>query len=832
MKNIPYITLIEAPFGYGKSFTVNKYIKQYNILRVHYIHNEDLFFNSLINSFNTNKFDCPISEQFIDWYKFFNNLKYELILVIDDIDEIKDNNAIKFINFFIKNQSKNVFFILSSSIKLNLLENIQLLSNCLYMDSKALILLEKDFKSLFTNNKLNLNKNDIDFFYKSKGWAILIELYLQYKKNNINQNELNKYIELSCENLLKDINNFFSSDSEELLKSRLIDKKNLSNIIFDYLSKQNKSYFEYWLYIAINKSENVEKSIVYLQRAIKVCLKQNKVSKILEIYNRLINFYTINSDYKSVDLTLNECDKYLKISNEKEICVYLYLKANRLRQLQKYNESIKLLEEIINKISDNELILKFQTKAYVLYGLIEYQIGDYSKTREYYQKALYLSMGEQNFILKTEIDIMLAFLDAWEGKNTGLLDEKVIDLIETFPLKDQPMIWLNLAFYWILGEKIDIDFVDLILNKIEEINKTLNFNFLNPLIADIKARLLRFKGDYDTAFYYHKLALNSLEKDSFEYSHAELNMSLSLIKIGNLKDAQVLINSVYNDSIKNKSLGLAKEAEILMNQILPNKNKILNNIFVKNSDNLKNNNINFESDRKIRFELFGAFNTYLNEDIIKWSRKKCKNLIIQLLFNNKGIHREYLAEILFPDDDNSLKNLDVHIHSIRKIFDKDKNKDNSIIIFQNSSYFFNKNIIYTSDITDFDYNYNLWLKEDNSDKKNNISKNILDLYKGDLLPEIDFAEYYLAERVDYRKKIINVLKYMLNLKENIDFLCTKLIEIDPYTQDNFYLVMSLIFHDKKLLKTIYKKYLNIAKNDLNIEPSVEIVELYNKLLIK
>jgi tetratricopeptide (TPR) repeat protein len=834
IQKIPYITLIEAPFGYGKTFNVNKLSSIYKVLKINYLHQNDNFINSLISSFHINKFDCPISSQLTDWFKYFKSLKHELILVFDDFDKINDYKAIEFINFFISNTTSNIYFIISSSVKLNLDENIALLHNCKYLNQNNLIFNDVSTKELWNEHKLKFSKNDLDFLHKSNGWSIAISLYLQFRKNQITSEQFNSLINQSIKNLFKDINNIFSDKNNILLERNLIEKKYLSDLVFEHIAIENKNYFEYWLYISLFKSNSVEQSIIYLQRALKICLSNKKKNEILKIYNRLINFYTINSEYKNIDSIIIQAENYITFSNQSDLSVYMYLKANRMRQINNYDESIKLLEYIINIDDDAPILLKFQTKSYVLYGLIEYQKGNYSLTRNYYQKAIYLAEGEKNVVLKTEIEIMLAFLDTWEGKNINILNESIIDIVDSFSLKDQPMMWLNLAFYWILGEKINIDFVELILNKIETINKTLNFNFLIPLIADIKARLLRFKGEYESAFYYHKIALNNLEINSFEYIHAQLNMGLSLIKISNNKEAENLINNVYKNAIKSNSLGLAKEAEILLRQINPNTN-IDNKDIQKNQISSNHSNTieeKIEINNEISFEFLGAFNVFINQKNVKWSRKKAKNLIIHLLLTPKGIHREYLAEILFPDDDNPLKNLDVHIHFIRKIFDKDKNKDNSIIMFQNSSYFFNKNFIYKSDIEDFKKLYINFTKEYNEDSRKTLALKIIDIYKGDFLPEIDFADYWIAERESYRKKIIEVLIFLLHqpIEDNIDYLCQKLIVIDPLNENNYILVMKKISDNKQLLKNTYKKYIEIMKNELSIEVNENVVNLYNELL--
>lgn len=180
-QKIPYITLIESPFGYGKTFKISNLSNSYKILNVKYLHQNDNFINSLINSFHINKFDCPISSQEIDWYKYFKHLKYDLLLIFDDFDKINDDKAKDFINFFISNKANNIKFILSSSTRLELVKNINLLDDCKYINQIDLCINELYFKELFKENKLKLSKVDLEFLDRCNGWSIAVNFYLQLK---------------------------------------------------------------------------------------------------------------------------------------------------------------------------------------------------------------------------------------------------------------------------------------------------------------------------------------------------------------------------------------------------------------------------------------------------------------------------------------------------------------------------------------------------------------------------------------------------------------------------------------------------------------------------
>lgn len=833
--SLPYITLVQAPGGYGKTYFINNLIESnqdQDYITINYIHQKDGFINCLIMSFGLKNINPPISSQLIDWYKFFSNLNKKLLIVIENIELVKDKEVFDFIDFFITNNPKNIYFIFSSAKKLNITQKV-ISKSFKLIEKEDLVFNINSMKKLWQKNDLELTQKDNDFFRLSNGWNQAIILYLQYSKNEISENKFDFLIKEAIFSLFSDldIKRIFSDEINPQLKTNFLEKEKWSQMIIDFMSEKNKNNYEYWNYLARQDNTEVNQAILYLERALSIVtsinnpLKQNNYSLATQdIYNRLIYSYSINSDYNQVDQIFSKTEKYTEEYNKVNSAIYYYMKANRLRQKSLYKEAFDYLKTVLDIESSDNNVLKFQTKSYVLKGLIYYQVGEYQKTREYYQKAIYLAKAEKNYTLEIEITIMLAFLNVWEGKNIDILPPNIKEIIASFPIKEQPLMWLNLAFYWILGENISIDSVELILNKIKIINDRLKYNFLIPLIADIEARMLRYKGDYESAFYHHKIAINNLSHDSFEYIHAKLNMSLTLIKTLNIESAKIELNEVYNLARESGSLGLLKEAEILLKQT--------DNSFKIEKVNSGSNEI-FNNQNYIQIDSFGGFTVKVNgQDNIKWSRKKAKNLFIYLLFNPRGIHRETLAETLFPDDMQPLKNLDVHIHFIRKIFDWSKDRENSIIIFRNSCYFLNKSFNYVFDIDSFNSNYMKWLKTNDTKLKILLSEQIISLYKGEFLPEIDFADEWQSERENYRKKIIEVIKYLLknydNDKNNEIF--EKLIYIDPLTEENYIEYMRFSVKNKALLKIIYKRYIKTMKNQLSLDPAITVTNLYNDLI--
>lgn len=824
-EKMSYINLIEAPKGYGKTYFIDNNFIDDNYQKINYIHQNDNFINCLIMSFQLKNISCPISDNWLDWYKFFNKSKESFVLTIDDLELIKDSKIYDFIGFFIKNKSKNIHFVFAISEKISIDTKTFLNKDFKLIQKEDLVFNQKTIKRLWKDNNLELNKNDLEFLSLSKGWPQAISLYLDFRKKKLSKEKFDYLLKESVLAIFSDLrtNNIFSEKLNKSLEKKFLEKDNWSELIFDTLAEINKNTSDYWIYLA-NQSKEINQSILYLKRAVNICLAEKEFNQLVYIYNRLIYFYSNESDYQQLDITLQSIEKYIDMVNDLNKTVYFYLKANRMRQKSLYQKALEDIEKVLMINSSDINILKFQTKSYVLKGLIYYQIGEYDKTRDCYQRAIYLSKAERNFVLETEITIMLAFLNVWEGKNIDILPENIIEIIDNFKIKDQPLMWLNLSFYWILGEKISIDNVELILEKIKKINEKLKYNFLIPLIADVEARMLRFKGEYEKALYHHKISLNNLQHDSFEFIHAKLNMALTLIKIDKNEEAKLLFKEVYDFALKTKAMGLKKEAETIL--------RLMDSSLIEE----KNNVLKFNSminQNPIQINFFGGFEIKVDHnETIKWSRKKSKNLIVYLLLSPRGIHRETLAEMLFSEDMQPLKNLDVHIHFIRKIFDNSKDREESIIIFKNSCYFLNRRYDYIFDVESFDSNYAKWSKTTDQKLKILLAQQIILIYKGEFLPEVDFADDWLSERESYRKRTVEVIKDVISKEKDNYELYEKLISIDPLDEENYITYMNESYKNKALVKNIYKRYLNIMEKELLLKPDKKIELLYKELLAK
>jgi DNA-binding SARP family transcriptional activator len=428
---------------------------------------------------------------------------------------------------------------------------------------------------------------------------------------------------------------------------------------------------------------------------------------------------------------------------------WLYLKANRERQCCQYASAHQHLDQL-QMLSGAEVV-KFHTRAVQLRGLTYYQQGQYHKTKTLYQQALALALHDGNKAMELEIHSMLYFLDALQeggpSENTPVPEiEDLLTQVKALPFTRQPLIYLNLVFAQLLGERIDVPLAQTLLNQAKHIAETLNWDSLWPLIWDVEARLWRFLKRDDHAAHLHQQALQRLEPQSFAFLYAYLNQTLTALRQPGNAQAYQQLEDILEQARSHGSEGLVREAEALLPHpsTQPTKTRI-------------QTPASTQTGTLLRIQTFGEFQVYLNEKpVARWPRKKSRHILIQLLLHSHSMHRETLADWLTANDDleQALRSLDVHIHALRKVLEPHRKgkQASQFIHFQDACYRFNRQSHYQWDAEDFSTGYDYWLKHKTEPTSLPQVENTLQLYQGVFLPELDFADLWQAEREHYQRQ--------------------------------------------------------------------------------
>lgn len=235
-----------------------------------------------------------------------------------------------------------------------------------------------------------------------------------------------------------------------------------------------------------------------------------------------------------------------------------------------------------------------------------------------------------------------------------------------------------------------------------------------------------------------------------------------------------------------------------------------------------------------------------NENITTKFSKKSLGLLCYLIMNNDKFHyREKLACMFWENykRESAYNNLRYALWQIRKVFKK--YTDEKIIITKGKNVIsISKNLI-NSDVKMYlDY-----IKRSNEtsislDKKKNLLISASELYKGDFIENFyiydisDFNDWFFNEREYLQRMYFDVQLQLSDIyikQKKIRAAITelnKLINIDSLNEEVYYRVIKYQYMSGNRVAAVntYKKLKHTLRNELNISPSTEIQELYNKIV--
>lgn len=338
--------------------------------------------------------------------------------------------------------------------------------------------------------------------------------------------------------------------------------------------------------------------------------------------------------------------------------------------------------------------------------------------------------------------------------------------------------------------------------------------------------------DYDKAKNYIEMYLiEKIEKLKYKYYLTYIYFYLTLI----YEKTDPILSKNYAE----KTEGLIKENNyhFFLNQQknLPEifKHKVENTTFVKED---------FIAKEKLRFYCFTEFKAVNENKPItnkEWNGFKTKLALAYLLHHPKGVTKEQLAELLYPDTDITRTAINVILSRVRKALEIEDSKEvtSKYIIFNDGKYFFNFASSYYLDTEEFNYLIKELKDENDENKKISVLRKIISLYSGDFLNEFSGELWVQIEKENYRRKIDSIFEQLFNIYyknkafEEIISLAEKELSLDRCNEKAFQRkIKALISIDKKddALKN-YKIMKNMLKAELGVEPSHESLLLYQKI---
>lgn len=537
--------------------------------------------------------------------------------------------------------------------------------------------------------------------------------------------------------------------------------------------------------------EKIAESLKYFEKALKHYEKINDnlgQAKVLHnlgfAYSMLGSFEHSRDTYERSIKQAESVGKYPYIMTYNNIAI-IYNYSSNFTEARKFAEKALSLSQKLQYKRD-------MSYAYWTLGMISSNIEEYIKSEDYFNESLNIGLELGDRQVQAYALSGLSETARLQGKLPKALD--LID--EAIRRRDLPLD--NQAIIELLMQRVSI--------YIELKNFDLAKNDLEVYLLP-KIEKLKYTYYLTHVCFYLLVVYEKLDRKIFENY---LEKTTTLIKENNY---YFFLNQ--QKYIPQELQATLNTQEVVVNVVKPS---------------------------KIKFYCFGEFKTLIQDKVIPnkdWSGFKTKLALSYLLHNPKGVSKEQLANLLYPDTDITRTAINVILSRLRKAIEPEltKNDSSQLITFNDGKYFFNFGTSYWLDTEEFNYLLKELNEIEDEGKKILTLKKIVDLYSGDFLSEFSSELWVQIEKETYRRKIEKVFEELFNLYykkgeyQEIILLSEKEITIDRCNENAFQRkIKAFIAMNKKeeALKQ-YKIMKNILKAELGVEPSQESRILYQSI---
>lgn len=246
----------------------------------------------------------------------------------------------------------------------------------------------------------------------------------------------------------------------------------------------------------------------------------------------------------------------------------------------------------------------------------------------------------------------------------------------------------------------------------------------------------------------------------------------------------------------------------------------------------------------LEIQMLGDFSLRSGDRMLSGDKirgKQIWNLLEYIMVNrHKEISMDGLIQTLWGEDEienpaNALKNLAYRLRTTLKQ-SLGLNED-EYIVYKHGAYTWNKDIPCIVDVDRLEAAYKAaQQKSISEDELLAHYKNIIDIYKGNFMPQSSFKEWIIPLTVYYQRIYMeSVASYSEILLERADFktveeVCRRAIAIDPFVEMNHALLIKSFIGLKNHEKAIdHYNYVNkLFYDELGVRPSDLITKLYRE----
>lgn len=218
--------------------------------------------------------------------------------------------------------------------------------------------------------------------------------------------------------------------------------------------------------------------------------------------------------------------------------------------------------------------------------------------------------------------------------------------------------------------------------------------------------------------------------------------------------------------------------------------------------------------------------------------KAMKLLQILIYYGEQGIAREKLLNALYVREElaDAANNLRVTAHRLKKMIIDAGLPEHDYIVIKKGIYRWNAPVPTVVDAREFQKMYEEAQNCADTRQKEELLKQVCDMYRGEFLPEISGDEWVLLESVQYKKLYSNALKELCDgLIEKCDYeeallFCEPACRLYPF--DEWQSIKIECFLGMKRYKEAMKEYDDTAKlffEELGISPSERLMEQFDQM---
>lgn len=562
-------------------------------------------------------------------------------------------------------------------------------------------------------------------------------------------------------------------------------------------------------------------------------------------------YYAIGDYYKAVEFYNDSNKRYLQIYNslseiEKERYSQRTTLARIYRDWGELDKGLKLIREEIS-IKERLGLIEDLPRAYHQLALICNDFGEKEDAERYFKKAdeLYKKLDRRDFQWTWHIALYGKILiDNGKCKQGKILIEKAIEYA-----KDNSD--FNLAVCEFIGCYIYLDSgqVDKAIKLIKHalvVGKNVGARNLICQCYWVLSNIYSNMGNKEKAKEYTSYCFTLARKGNYlQIFLSYKTTSFPIIKLGIEMGIEVEFIEKIVLRLGNKS------QEMLLELIKSNKSdikyrakqlllKIEGKEFIPNQEVLLETlNEKTQEDDLIHVYCFGYFKVFGkdNSEPVQWKTTKAKELFAYLIKNpNKTISKEKILEDIWPDMDPEQTSIWLHtyIYQIRKVMKKFGIEKG--LLYKNKGYsLVSKGII--SDVDKFKNIVNQAMMKKVKQQQVKYLEEAIALYKGDYL-EGCYNKWIMEEKQHLEGIYLLVLErlvkiYIEDKKYNNAVECLeRMIKTNPLLEKAHEMLITIYEKMGNRIAAInqYEAYCGILKNELGIEPKIEIKDLYKKLM--